>query len=133
MCELIPLAYTVPMENGRASKLVRDYLDAWANRDLTAAKRFLGAGFTMVYPGGARFTRLEDLAAHSARSLRGARKRFERFDAAPAEDGTVVYCSGTLFGEFADGRPFEGVRFIDRFVVRDGLLVEHHVWNDLPR
>jgi hypothetical protein len=52
----------------------------------------------------------------------------------PAEDGTViVYCFGTLYGDFADGRHFDGVRFIDRFTVRDGRLVDHRVWNDLPR
>jgi hypothetical protein len=25
------------------------------------------------------------------------------------------------------------VRFIDRFTVRDGKLLDHRVWNDLPR
>lgn len=87
----------------------------------------------MVYPGDARFTRLEDLVPHMARHYRGVRKRIERFDEAPAADGTVVYCFGTLYGEFADGRAFEGVRFIDRFTVRDGMLADHRVWNDLPR
>lgn len=122
------------MKDGNASTLVREYLEAWANRDLAAAKRFLGEGFSMVYPGGARFTRLEDLVPHMAQRYRGVRKRFERLDEAPAGDGAVaVYCFGTLYGEFADGRPFEGVRFIDRFTVRDGLLIDHRVWNDLPR
>lgn len=122
------------MKDGNASTLVRQYLEAWANRDLAAAKRFLGEGFSMVYPGGARFTRLEDLVPHMAQRYRGVRKRFERFEEAPAADGAVaVYCFGTLYGEFADGRPFDGVRFIDRFTVRDGLLIDHRVWNDLPR
>lgn len=116
-----------------ASTLIREYLEAWANRDLAAAKRFLAEGFTMTYPGDARFSRLEDLVPHMAQHYRGVRKRIERVDEAPAEDGTVVYCFGTLYGEFADGRPFEGVRFIDRFTVRDGRLVDHRVWNDLPR
>ena len=54
-------------------------------------------------------------------------------DVAPAAGETVVYSIGTLYGEFADGRSFEGVRFIDRFTVRDGMLIDHRVWNDLPR
>jgi ketosteroid isomerase-like protein len=118
---------------GSASQLVRQYLDAWASRDLAAAQRFLAEGFTMVYPGDARFTRLEDLVSHMKPRYRGVRKRIERFDQAPDGKDTVVYCFGTLYGEFADGRSFEGVRFIDRFTVRDGRLVDHRVWNDLPR
>jgi hypothetical protein len=116
-----------------ASTLVREYLQAWADRNLEAARGFLAAGFTMVYPGDARFSRLEDLAAQMAQRYRSVRKRFERFDEMPAAEGTVVYCFGTLSGEFADGRRFEEVRFIDRFTVKDGLLVDHRVWNDLPR
>jgi ketosteroid isomerase-like protein len=119
--------------HGSASQLVQDYLDAWASRDLAAAKRFLAEGFTMGYPGDARFARLEDLASHMGQRYRGVRKRIERFDEAPDGNDTVVYCFGTLYGEFVDGRAFEGVRFIDRFTVRDGRLVDHRVWNDLPR
>jgi len=37
---------------------------------------------------------------------------------------------GTLYGEWSDGTPFEGNRYIDRFVVRDGLIVSQDVWND---
>ncbi len=128
------MTHTIRMKDDSASRLVRDYLEAWANRDLAEARRLLGQGFAMIYPGGARFTRLEDLVPHLAQRYRGVRKRFERFDEMPAEDGTViVYCFGTLYGEFADGRQFEGVRFIDRFTVRDGRLIDHRVWNDLPR
>jgi hypothetical protein len=115
------------------ASLVRDYLEAWADRDLPRAKSFLAESFTMVYPGDARFVRLEDLAAQMAQHYRRVRKRFERFDELPTPEGSVVYCFGTLYGEFADGRPFEDVRFIDRFTVKDGRLVDHRVWNDLPR
>lgn len=128
------MTYTTLMDTDAASKLVRDYLEAWANRDLAQAQRLLGQDFVMIYPGGARFTRLEDLVTHLAQRYRGVRKRFERFDAVPAEGDTViVYCFGTLYGEFADGRKFEDVRFIDRFTVRGRQLIDHRVWNDLPR
>jgi len=30
-----------------------------------------------------------------------------------------------------DGRPFEGIRFIDRFEIQDGLIVKQDVWNDM--
>jgi ketosteroid isomerase-like protein len=113
------------------TELVRAFLDAMERRDLAAARAFLADDFAMLFPGGARFTRLEDLVAHGAGRYRWVKKRFERFDEAPEEGGTAVYCFGTLYGEWPDGRPFEGIRFIDRFVVRGGRLADQKVWNDL--
>jgi hypothetical protein len=36
-----------------------------------------------------------------------------------------------LAGQALDGSPFDGVRFIDRFALNDGLIVSQMVWNDL--
>jgi hypothetical protein len=52
------------------------------------------------------------------------------FDVVPGEDQTIVYSIGTLYGEWPDGTPFEGNRYIDRFIVRDGLIVQQEVWNE---
>ena len=113
------------------SELARAFLEAMERRDLAAARAFLADDFAMLFPGGARFTRLENLVAHGAGRYRWVKKRFERFDEAPLEGGSVVYCFGTLYGEWLDGSAFEGIRFIDRFVVRGGRLADHKVWNDL--
>jgi hypothetical protein len=43
---------------------------------------------------------------------------------------TIVYSVGTLYGEWPDGTPFEGNRYVDRFVVRGGKIVQMDVWND---
>lgn len=115
----------------KPAALVRAFLDAMERRDLAAARAFLADDFAMLFPGGARFTRLEDLVAHGAGRYRWVRKRIERVDEAPAEGGTVVYCFGTLYGEWPDGGAFEGIRFIDRFAVRAGRLADQKVWNDL--
>ena len=48
----------------------------------------------------------------------------------PGEGVTTVYSLGTLYGEWPDGTPFEGNRYVDRFTVRDGLIVTMEVWND---
>ena len=45
-------------------------------------------------------------------------------------DETVVYQTGTLYGEWPDGRPFEGNRYVDRYVLRRGKIVRMEVWND---
>ena len=113
------------------SELARAFLEAMERRDLAAAQGFLARGFTMLFPGGAAFTRLEDLVAHGAGRYRWVKKRIERMDEAPQAGETVVYCFGTLYGEWPDGVAFDGIRFIDRFTVRAGRLVDQKVWNDL--
>ena len=57
-------------------------------------------------------------------------KRFERTDVVPGKGETIVYNLGTLYGEWPDGTPFEGNRYVDRFVVRGGKIVQMDVWND---
>ena len=54
----------------------------------------------------------------------------ERTDVVPGVDETIVYNVGTLYGEWPDGTPFDGNRYVDRFVVRAGKIVQMDVWND---
>jgi hypothetical protein len=64
------------------------------------------------------------------------KKRIERTETvaraagANGEAGDVVYSLGTLYGEWPDGTAFEGNRYVDRYVVKDGLIVQMDVWND---
>ncbi len=54
----------------------------------------------------------------------------DRFDVCPGERETVVYSVGSLYGEWPDGTSFDGNRYVDRFVVVDGVIVKMDVWND---
>lgn len=115
-----------------ATETVKNYLGAMEARDLARATAMLAPGFTMVFPGGAAFTRVEELIAWAKPRYRWVKKRYDRFDEAPAANGeTIVYCFGTLYGEWPDGRAFEGIRFIDRFALRGGKLADQLVWNDI--
>lgn len=113
------------------AELVRGYLAAMEARDLEAAGAYLAEGFTMTFPGDVTFGRPEELVAWARSRYRSAAKSYQRIDVAAAEDGAVVYCFGTLAGEWSDGTPFAGIRFIDRFTVAEGKLVDQRVWNDL--
>ncbi|WP_342747231.1 nuclear transport factor 2 family protein [Oceaniglobus roseus] len=110
-----------------SAALVRRYLDAMEARDLATAKGFLAEGFTMRFPGTAPMTTLEELVAWSKPRYRFVRKTYDGFDDARV----VVYCYGTLSGEWPDGTAFEGIRFIDRFEVAEGKLQRQDVWNDI--
>ncbi len=119
------------MADGTGTVLVKSFLDTMAARDLAAAKAMLAPGFAMTFPGNARFTTLEELVAWAKPRYRWVKKKYERFDEAPGAGETIVYCYGTLYGEWPDGTAFEGIRFIDRFAIRDGKLADQLVWNDL--
>ncbi|WP_341701893.1 DUF4440 domain-containing protein [Ferrovibrio sp.] len=112
-------------------QIVRDFLAAMERRDLAVAGAMLAPGFSMVFPGGARFSRLEDMVEWSKPRYRRIVKSYDQFDTVPGMSEAVVYCSGMLAGEWPDGRPFSGIRFIDRFIVRGGQLHGQAVWNDL--
>ena len=118
-------------ERPDASALVREFLALMQARQLTAAQGMLAPGFSMHFPGSPAMHRLEELVQFGSQRYRNVGKTFERFDECWTGDGAVVTCSGTLHGVWLDGTPFEGVRFLDRFDIREGLIQRQDVWNDL--
>jgi hypothetical protein len=114
-----------------AVDVAKAYLTAMEARDLARAKSFLAPGVEFIFPGGARLTDIDAIVAGSAKRYQFVGKHIESFDAAPvAGGGVAVYVRGTLHGRWLDGSAFEGIRFIDRIEVRDGLIVRQDVWND---
>ncbi|MEQ8832726.1 MAG: tautomerase family protein [Alphaproteobacteria bacterium] len=114
-----------------AVDVVRQFLERMEARDLEGAKALTADGFEMIFPGGRRFTTFQQLIDWAGPRYRWVKKRFERFDAAPAEDGTAVTCFGTLYGEWPDGTAFENIRYADWFLLKGGKILRQHVWNDL--
>lgn len=110
---------------------VREFLETMEARDLDKAKSFLTPEFKMTFPGAVEFSRLEDLVAWAKPRYRFVRKTYERFDTCAGDNGGIVYCYGTLAGEWPDGEAFAGIRFIDRFELTGELISRQMVWNDL--
>jgi hypothetical protein len=84
-------------------------------------------------PQGARVMHdISECSAFNAGRYRWVKKRFERTDVVQGanDDEAVVYNIGTLYGEWPDGTPFAGNRYVDRYVLRHGKIVEMEVWND---
>ncbi|MEM7643117.1 MAG: tautomerase family protein [Pseudomonadota bacterium] len=113
-------------------EIVRAFLTAVEARDLGKAQARLGDGFTMRFPGTPPMTDLAELIAWAKPRYRFVTKTYDSFDGlqGPGE-AAIVYCRGTLSGEWPDGRAFQGIRFIDRFEVTDGLITRQDVWNDI--
>ena len=111
---------------------VDTYLRLMAERKLAEAQRYLAPEVRMTFPPGVTFRSLHELVANAGGRYRWCDKVRERYEVVEREDGaTVVYSAGTLFGENLHGVPFSGIRYLDRFVLRNGLIEEQEVWNDL--
>jgi hypothetical protein len=73
-----------------------------------------------------------ETSAFNAKRYAWVKKKIERTEtvAGGTPEETVVYSLGTLYGAWPDGTAFEGNRYVDRYVVRNGLIVQMDVWND---
>ena len=114
-----------------AAEIVRTYIRLVEARDLDGASKFLADDVSIVFPGGRIFRSLIDQVTSSAGRFRLVEKTFGHFDVVSDGAMETVYVHGTLDGEALDGSSFDGVRFIDRFVLHDGKIVSQMVWNDL--
>lgn len=111
--------------------LVKRFLGCLETRDLDGARALVSERFEMVFPGDVHFTDFDQLVAWAAPRYAWVKKRHARFDAMRASDGDVVLCQGTLYGEDNAGRPFDGIRYADWFLIVDGKITRQHVWNDM--
>jgi ketosteroid isomerase-like protein len=114
-----------------AIDVARDFMDAMERGDLVAAGRLLGPGFVLRAPGGLQCGELAEFTAFGRRRYLELRKTDRQFDAAESAHGIVVYAHGAMAGRWLDGTSFEGLRYIDRFLVRDGRILELSVLNEL--
>jgi len=114
-----------------ACAFVCSYLVAMEQRDLALAQRYVAPAAQFVFPGGVHRRGLAEIAGGSATRYRSIGKHIERCDRCEHPDGTtIVYVLGTLHGVWLDGDAFDGIRFVDRFELRDGLICKQEVWND---
>ena len=109
---------------------VKDYLDASMAPDPERAARHVANPFLVRFTGNRHFDTPGGPTSFNAARYKWVKKRIERYDVVPGEGETIIYSLGCLYGEWPDGTAFDHNRYVDRFVVRDGLIVETDVWND---
>ncbi|MDQ8730471.1 nuclear transport factor 2 family protein [Bradyrhizobium sp. LHD-71] len=112
------------------AEIVRRYLELSMIPDPDAAAAYMKPGTIITFTGGRAFDTPRGPTAFNKGRYLWVKKRMDRFDVCPGADETIVYSVGTLYGEWPDGTPFEGNRYVDRFVVRGGQIVKMDVWND---
>jgi hypothetical protein len=125
-----PAAPTTPAE------VVDEFLRLIMMPDPVAARRYTAPGLRIRFTGGRAMADPTECTAFNQSRYRWVKKRIERTETVArsthpgAEDEDVVYSLGSLYGEWPDGTPFEGNRYVDRYVLRQGLITQMDVWND---
>jgi hypothetical protein len=117
-------------ETAAAADIVERFLVASMVPDPETAATYMAADVAITFTGGRKFAHPRETTGFNARRYRWVKKKMERTDVSAGTGETIVYNTGTLFGEWPDGTPFEGNRYVDRFVVRGGKIVQMDVWND---
>lgn len=115
-----------------AAALVDEFLRLLMIPDPVAARRFVAPGLQIRFTGGRLMHDPTECAAFNAGRYRWVRKRITATEtvAGGTPERTVVYSLGTLHGEWPDGTPFEGNRYVDRYELQHGLITRMDVWND---
>ena len=119
-----------------AADIVNEFLRLIMIPDPPAASRYTAPDMKILFTGGRAMREPADCTKFNASRYKWVKKRIERTDVvvqsadAAALGETVVYSIGTLYGEWPDGTPFEGNRYVDRYVVKHGLITHMDVWND---
>lgn len=121
---------TCDAEIDRALSAVGAFLRLLEARDVEAARAYVAEGCRFVFPGGREPDGIDAIVAQSGRRYLRVGKVVERTEAFATPDGVVVYVMGALHGEWKTGEAFDSIRFIDRFLVVDGLIRAQEVWND---
>lgn len=114
------------------AQTVDEYLRLLMIPDPDAARRFVAPDLQIRFTGGRPMREPAECAAFNAARYRWVKKRVERTEtvAGGTPACTIVYSLGTLHGEWPDGTPFEGNRYVDRYVLSHGLITHMDVWND---
>lgn len=112
--------------------IVDEYLRLLMIPDPAAASAFIAPDLRIRFTGNRAMKHPSECSAFNAQRYAWVKKRIERTEvvAGGSAEETVVYSLGTLYGEWPDGTPFEGNRYVDRYVVRHGRIATMDVWND---
>ena len=111
--------------------VVKSFLDAMRRRDFAAMEKLMAPEFKMTVSGSSVFKHPREFAAQSGKRQKSARKTTDRYDEIPTVDGGVVFAMGSMAGEWLNGTTYSGVRYIDRFEVKHGKIVDMNVWSDM--
>jgi hypothetical protein len=114
-----------------AAEIVDKFLQFGEDRKIDEMQSMMAPNSKIEFPGGKRFNSQAEMVANAKGRYSWVRKHRDRYFVGVNGDQTTVTSIGTLYGENLAGIAFEGIRYVDVFVIEDGLITEQMVWNDL--
>ena len=115
-----------------AAEIVDEFLRLIMIPDPDAARRFVSPELRIRFTGNRPMRDPAECTAFNRSRYKWVKKRFEATETVEGatREHAIVYNRGTLYGEWLDGTAFEDNRYVDRYEVRGGLIVQMDVWND---
>jgi hypothetical protein len=132
----VETSLTVQNSSLSAAQVVDEFLRLIMIPDPVSASRYTAPDLKILFTGKRAMGAPAECAKFNATRYKWVKKRIERTEVVIATSEeiargeTIVYSLGTLYGEWPDGTPFEGNRYVDRYIVKNGLITDMGVWND---
>ena len=115
----------------QSNEIIRKFLSAMEKRDLKLANSFINDKFIITCPGNKIFYTLESFLDWGKHRYKKIKKDISAIDLSFNGFDAIIYCHGTLQGEWLNGQPFKGIRFIDKFHTQHSKIMSQEIWNDL--
>lgn len=113
-----------------AAAIVDKFLQLGEDRKIDEMQSMMAPNSKIEFPGGKRFSSQAEMVESAKGRYSWVRKRRDRYFLGVDGDQTTVTSIGTLYGENLAGVAFDGIRYVDVFVIENGLITEQMVWND---
>jgi hypothetical protein len=114
-----------------AAQMIDHFLQLNEDRKMEEAQAMFAPNCVIEFPGGKNFKSLADMVENAKGRYNWIKKHRNQYFVGENGNLTTVTSIGTLYGENLHGVAFEGIRYVDVFVIENGLIIEQRVWNDL--
>lgn len=120
-----------PSTDAELIQWIDTYLQLNEDREMDAASAYLAPGAQLVFPGNVVYNSLAELVQGAKGRYQWVRKHRDRYFVGRDGDAVTITSLGRLYGVDLSGNEFHDIRYVDVFVLEDGLIKEQIVWNDM--
>jgi hypothetical protein len=113
-----------------AAAMIDKFLQLNEDRKIDEVQAMMSPDCVIEFPGGKRFKSIADMVENAKGRYNWVKKHRDRYFVGVNGNQTTVTSLGTLYGENLDGVAFDGIRYVDVFIIENGLIIEQRVWND---
>lgn len=110
--------------------IVSKFLEASMVPNPELAATYMADDVKITFTGRREMANAQEITQFNKDRYEWVKKSIKQNDAMQKEDHCVVYSIGFLYGQWKDGRKFNGNRYTDRFEVTNGKITKMDVLND---